>query len=71
MDVPGRSVREALEEAFAGNKRARGYILDDQSALRKHMLIFVDGVRISDRASLSDAVKPDSQIYVMQSLSGG
>ena len=25
------------------NPQARGYVLDDQSALRKHMTIFVDG----------------------------
>lgn len=71
VDVPGGSVREVLNAAFARNGRARGYVLDDQAALRKHMLIFIDGVRIVDRVRLSDAVKPDSQIYVMQSLSGG
>lgn len=71
VDVPGGSVREVLNAAFARNGRARGYVLDDQAALRKHMLIFIDGVRIVDRVRLSDAVSPDSQIYVMQSLSGG
>jgi sulfur-carrier protein len=71
VDVPGHSVREVLDAAFSTNARARGYVLDDQAALRKHMLIFVDGARIIDRIDLSDAVKPDSQIYVMQSLSGG
>ncbi|MEQ1576134.1 MAG: MoaD/ThiS family protein [Hyphomicrobium sp.] len=70
-DVPGGSVRAVLDAAFATNPRARSYVLDDQSALRKHMLIFVDGVRINDRVRLTDAVGPDSQIYVMQSLSGG
>ncbi len=70
-DVPGRTVREVLDAAFAVNVRARGYVLDDQAALRKHMLIFVDGSRIVDRVTLCDAVKPNSQIYVMQSLSGG
>jgi len=71
LDVPGSTVRGVLDAAFAINPRARGYVLDDQGALRKHMLIFIDGVRISDRVKLTDAVKPDSQIYVMQSLSGG
>ena len=70
-DVPGSTVRDVLDAAFATNERARGYVLDDQAALRKHMLIFIDGERIADRVQLSDAVKPNSQIYVMQSLSGG
>jgi hypothetical protein len=42
-------VREALEMALAGNTRARGYILDDQGALRQHMVIFVNGAQIKDR----------------------
>jgi sulfur-carrier protein len=71
LDVPGRTVRDVLEAAFRANERVRGYVLDDQAALRKHMLIFIDGVRIADRIALSDAVQPHSQIYVMQSLSGG
>ena len=71
VDAPGGSVREVLDAAFTGNARARGYVLDDQSALRKHMLIFIDGERVVDRVHLTDAVTPDSYIYVMQSLSGG
>lgn len=69
--VDGATVRDVLDAALDGNDRARRYILDDQAALRKHMLIFVDGARIADRRSLSDPVKPTSEIYVLQSLSGG
>jgi hypothetical protein len=46
-------------------------VLDDQSALRRHMAIFVDGAMIRDRARLSDAVRETSTIYVFQALSGG
>lgn len=69
--VDGATVRDVLEAALDQNDRARRYILDDQSALRKHMLIFVDGVRVTDRQQLSDPVQPTSEIYVLQSLSGG
>jgi hypothetical protein len=69
--VDGATVRDVLDAALDGNDRARRYILDDQAALRKHMLIFVDGARIADRRGLSDPVKPISEIYVLQSLSGG
>jgi molybdopterin synthase sulfur carrier subunit len=67
----GRTVREVLENAFADNPEARGYVLDDQSALRKHMAVFVDGTRIRDRVGLSDAVTETSTIHVFQALSGG
>ena len=71
LEAEGETVRDLLEQAFKTNDRLRGYVLDDQSALRKHMSILVDGMRIKDRARLSDAVRPDSEVYVMQSLSGG
>src|SRR2546425_1011893 len=35
-DAVGTTVREVLESYFAGNERARGYVLDDQGALRHH-----------------------------------
>ena len=71
VEVKATTVREALEGAFAGNARARAYVLDDQSALRKHMVIFVDGKRIEDRVALSDPVRENAEIYVLQALSGG
>jgi hypothetical protein len=46
-------------------------VLDDQSALRRHMTIFVDGRMICDRARLADAVSETSTIHVFQALSGG
>jgi sulfur-carrier protein len=67
----GRTVREVLENAFAEIPRARGYVLDDQAALCKHMVIFVDGQIVRDRARLTDAVSETSRIYVIQALSGG
>ena len=70
-EVVGRTVREVLENAFAEHPQARAYVLDDQSALRKHMTIFVDGQIIRDRARLTDVVGETSSIYVFQALSGG
>ncbi len=69
--VEGSTVAEALANAFADNARLRHYVLDDQNRLRKHMLISVDGKLISDRVYLSDAVNADSEIYILQALSGG
>lgn len=70
-DAPGDTVREVLESVFAENSRLRGYVVDERGSLRKHMSIFVDGELITDRRALSDAVGSDSEIYVMQALSGG
>jgi sulfur-carrier protein len=70
-EASGHTVREVLDNAFADNPQARGYVLDDQAALRRHMTVFVDGKIIRDRKRLSDTVSPTSTIYVFQALSGG
>jgi hypothetical protein len=70
-EAAGATVREVLDNVFRENPQARGYVLDDQSALRKHMTIFVDGKMIRDRARLSDPVAASSTIHVFQALSGG
>src|SRR4029453_7072598 len=69
--VSGDTVRQVLEAVFEGNPRARGYVLDDQGAVRSHMVVFVDGRQVHDRQNLSDAVMPNAEVYVAQALSGG
>jgi sulfur-carrier protein len=71
VEVTATTVREGLELVFAGTPALRSYLLDDQGRLRKHMSIFVDGEQVRDRAGLSDRLGPDSEVYVMQALSGG
>lgn len=71
VDVAGDSVREVLDAVFTDNPRARGYVLDEQGALRKHMAVFVDGEQVLDRVGLSDPVGENAEVYIMQALSGG
>lgn len=70
-ETEGRTVRDVLEGVFAANPRAREYVLDDQGAVRRHMVVFVNGRQIRDRARLSDPVPSDGEVCVMQALSGG
>ena len=70
-DVEGATVREALDRVFAEVPDARGYVLDEQGALRKHMTIYVGGRLIRDRATLADEVPAGAEIHVFQALSGG
>lgn len=64
-------LRGALEAAFAVQPRLRGYVLDDQGHLRENMVIFIDGQRTRERSVLDDPLRPDSQVYILQALSGG
>lgn len=70
-EVSGATVREALDAVFADNPALRGYVVDEHGHVRRHVAVFVDGEHLKDRASLSDAVGPASEVYVMQALSGG
>ncbi|MBR8303031.1 MoaD/ThiS family protein [Burkholderia dolosa] len=70
-DVDARSLHDALEAVFSEQPRLRGYIVDDQGALRKHLAVFIDGRPIRDRQRLSDALERTSRVYVVQALSGG
>ena len=70
-EAEGETLGDVLEAVFAENTAARSYVLDDQGALRKHMTVFIDGRQVRDRQGLSDAVAKDSDIHVIQALSGG
>jgi molybdopterin synthase sulfur carrier subunit len=69
--VSAATVAEALDAVFIDNPRLRGYVLDDQGRLRKHMLVMVDGALIRDRDRLSDPIAESAAVYVAQALSGG
>lgn len=71
LEVAGVTVGEALSAVFARSPALRGYVLDDQGALRRHVVVFVGGQAVRDRERLSDAVAPGAEIAVMQALSGG
>jgi hypothetical protein len=69
--VAGATLGAALDAYFVAHNEARGYVLDDRGQLRKHMAAFIDGQQVEDRAGLTDAVRDDAVIDIVQSLSGG
>ncbi len=71
VDVKGSTVRELLTLIFAENPRLKSYVVDEQFALRRHMGIIVDGEIIMDRKGLADPVESNSEVFVLQALSGG
>ena len=67
---PG-TVASVLLELDARYPGIRGYVVGDDGALRKHVHVFVDGEMVTDRATLSDAVGPSTELHIIQALSGG
>ena len=70
-EVTGGTVGEALGAVFASRPALRGYVLDDQGALRRHVAVYVNGQPVRDRIRLTDPVRARDEIYVFQALSGG
>ena len=58
VEAEGADVAEVLAAVFAGDDLLRHYVLDDQG-------------RVADRIRMTDKVGPQSEIYVLQALSGG
>ncbi len=73
VDTAATMLRAGLDAAFQLNPRLRGYVLDEQGHLRKHVVIFVDGdrVRDRDRTTLNVPLSSDSKVHILQALSGG
>ena len=71
FDTDAPTLRTALNDAFVLNPVLRGYVLDDQGHLRMNVVVFIDGKRSHDRVLLDDVLRSDSQVHVLQALSGG
>ena len=71
QEVPGETVREIIDELEILYPGFRGYILEDHGGLRTHVNIFIDSTVIEDRKELSDAVRSNDEIHILQALSGG
>jgi molybdopterin converting factor small subunit len=70
VDAAGTSVAAALADVFARYPAVKGYVLDDQGRVRLHIAVFVDNVHVR-RDILEYPLRADSEVYVMQALSGG
>jgi len=65
------TVAELLARYFERWPDVRGFVLDDQGEVRKHIKVLVDGRNLRDRRRLSDGLAEHSAVYVFQALSGG
>lgn len=69
--VEADTLADGLANYFSRWPGVRGFILNDQGAVRHHVKILIDGRNVRDRKNLSDMLKPSSRIHVFQALSGG
>ena len=70
-EFEGNNVAEILEAVNQQYPGIKDYIVDEQGKLRQHVNIFIHNVMVTDKDSLTDQVKNEDEIYIMQALSGG
>lgn len=71
LDVAAGDVREALDAVFERFPSLRGYVLDEQGAVRHHVAVFVDGQSLRDKRNLAQPLPAGAEVHVIQALSGG
>ena len=71
LHVPARSVAELIDALDREYPRLNAYLRDEAGSVRKHVAIYVDNALVTDRLGLTDTLKPDSEVFVAQALSGG
>lgn len=71
IQLPAGSVAELIQAVDTIAPGFSNYVLNDQGALRRHVLVSVDKALIVDRKTLSDYVSESGTLYIFQALTGG
>ncbi len=71
LSISGTTVRQTVDALCEQYPRLRGYLLDDQGALRQHVAAFVNGHVVRDKTTLAQPVGDDDELSLFQALSGG
>ena len=71
QQVAAGTLQAALAAAFLAAPELRGYVLDEQGAVRKHVAVFVNGELIASRSELGQVLAAQDRVMVIQALTGG
>jgi hypothetical protein len=71
LDLPATTLRELVTMLEAQHPGLAAYLVEDDGSLRKHVNVFVENRILEDRRGLSDPLRPDSRVHILQALSGG
>jgi molybdopterin synthase sulfur carrier subunit len=71
ITVDASDLHGALDAVFRQHPQLRGYVLDEHGRVRHHVAIFVDGATLRDKSRLDHPLQSQSEIYLLQALSGG
>jgi molybdopterin converting factor small subunit len=67
LSLDGSTVRDVLLALEREHPATQGWILDEQSSIREHINVFVNGEKCGEEAALGAG----DRIHVIPSISGG
>ena len=67
LELDGATVREVLCALEREHPSIAGWILDEQTTIREHINVFVNG----EKSRAETALRADDRIHVSPSISGG
>jgi molybdopterin converting factor small subunit len=67
IEVRGATVRAAIGALEQAHPPLRGWVVDEQGTLRRHVKVFLRGTAVT----LDAAVGPDEELHVVAAISGG
>jgi molybdopterin converting factor small subunit len=67
VEVRGATVIEVIATLERDVPELRGYLMDEQGKIRRHVNVFVDG----EPSEPSDDVSESAQIDIIQAITGG
>jgi hypothetical protein len=67
----GATVGEVVDHLCREHPALASYLRDEQGRLRKHVAVFVDGAQLRGSGALAAPVRPQTEIFIFQALSGG
>ena len=65
------TLRSSLNHWFLKYPAMSEYLLDEKGALRGHLSVFVDGQMVAQEEALETLLGNESEVFVMQAISGG
>jgi molybdopterin converting factor small subunit len=68
VDADGATLAELLVDLDRRYPGIRFRMVDEQDRIRRHMRVFVNGGQTFD---ISQALRPEDEIHIVQALSGG
>jgi molybdopterin synthase sulfur carrier subunit len=67
VEVRGATVGAIIRALEVSNPALRGWIIDEQGALRRHVRLFRGGVAVS----LDSPIDADDELHIVGAISGG